>query len=92
MKKYFALLICVQAIGCASNSTNVVPSGNNTYSVSASRPVVGAGYSTGAQESVYKQAEDFCENKGQSYEVVQFTQNPSALGRAANATLQFRCE
>ena len=92
MKNYLLPLITIFFfVGCASNSSNVVPSGNETYTVSASRPVVGVGYSTGAQESVYEQANTFCKNKDLNFEVVQFTQNPSSFGRAANATLQFRC-
>ena len=91
MKNYLLPLITIFFfVGCASNSSNVVPSGNETYTVSASRPVVGVGYSTGAQESVYEQANTFCKNKDLNFEVVQFTQNPSSFGRAANATLQFR--
>ena len=92
MKNYLLPLITIFFfVGCASNSSNVVPSGNETYTVSASRPVVGVGYSTGAQESVCEQANTFCKNKDLNFEVVQFTQNPSSFGRAANATLQFRC-
>ena len=91
MKNLLFPLAIILVAGCASNSTSVVPSGNDTFTVSASRPVVGVGYSTGAQESVYEQADVFCKNKGLSFEAVQFNQNPSGFGRAANATLQFRC-
>lgn len=91
MIKYSAILAVVILSGCASNSSNIIPIGKEVFTVSASRPILGVGYSKGAQEAVYYQATTFCEEKGKKTEIIQFEQNPSALGRAANATLQFKC-
>lgn len=93
MKKYLGLLLCVLLASCASSSTGVMPTGNNTFSVSASTgSASGFGYSAATQELVYKQATDFCKNKDQSLEVVNFDQTPYSFGRAATATLKFRCD
>lgn len=93
MKKYLGLLLCLLLASCASSSTGVMPTGENTYSVSAATGgASGFGYSAETQKIVYEQADDFCKGRGKSLEVVGYSQTPYSFGRAATATLQFRCE
>ena len=93
MKKYCGLLFCVLLVSCASSSTGVMPTGNDTFSVSAATGgASGFGYSAETQKIVYEQADAFCRSKGKSFEVVSYDQTPYSFGRAATATLQFRCK
>ncbi|WP_225318456.1 SHOCT domain-containing protein [Cellvibrio sp. KY-YJ-3] len=83
------LFICVsilQVSGCTSS--NVIPTGPDTYMVSAS----GAGFATaGVREIVYQKANDFCASKGLVMVPVSFKAREGQLGRnPPSADLIFR--
>lgn len=92
MKKCVSVFGLAMLVGCASNSVGVVPSANGSYTVSASKAVVGFGYSEAAKESVLSQAEKFCAGRGgKTMELIDFKQTPSSFGKGATATGTFKC-
>ena len=75
--------------GCAG-STEVVPSGPETYRV-ASHGTMGWS-SEGAQKAkAFQQAADFCKSKGKQMQPIGTMETPSGFGQIASGEVEFRC-
>lgn len=84
--KYSITLIFTLLTGCVSSG--VIPSGPDTYMVSAS----GAGFATaGVRETVYEKANEFCKERGLVMVPVSFKAREGEFGRRPpSADLIFR--
>ena len=84
-------LVLLPFLLVACTSSGIVHMDRDTYMVSERGPTVGFSPPIRQTASVYRQATDFCAQKGKQVETIKLDQQDSGLGRPANATLQFRC-
>src|SRR3982750_2066139 len=76
--------------GCASSG--VIPTGNNSYMITAKS--AGGLFTNGnaVLGNLYKEANDFCGQRGQTVETLNTNaQNAIPFARMPNAKLDFRC-
>lgn len=89
MRKLLVLVLAVVISGCASTS-GVVPTGPDSYMISRS-----AGYGHFATGPVladaYKEANEFCEDKGKKLEPVHTNEIPMSFGHYPEAHIDFMC-
>lgn len=89
-QKVTVLAVVLSLAGCAT--PQVVPLGNNTFSLSKLSPHCAAGTAGAVKADVYFQAEQFCREQHQRLEIVDFEgKSGIPFVRCANAELTFRC-
>jgi hypothetical protein len=84
--------ICVVASvtsGCVS--TGVIPTGQNTYTISKKDGSPGVGVSLGDKVTVYKEAGAFCKSKGLEVKTITFDQTPTYPFHLGVTELEFSC-
>ncbi len=84
-----SLIAAVLLAGCAS--TGVIPTGQNTYTISKKDGSPGVGVSLGDKVTVYKEAGAFCKSKGLEVKTITFDQTPTYPFHLGVTELQFSC-
>ena len=69
----------------------VVPMDGDTFLVQERSAQVGIGPPVGAKAEVYQVANEFCAQRGQVVETVNFTMDDTRLAHPGSVALQFRC-
>lgn len=90
MRKFLIIAAAVAVGGCASNS-GIVPDGTDAYRISV---VGGSGFTSSGslKAKSYKQATDFCAQKGLTVETIaNDTKQARPLGGFPESDLRFRC-
>ena len=88
--KIYIFLIClIFSIGC--QSTGVIPMGNGTYYIGKKDGTPGLGVSLENKASVYKEAHEFCHEKGMKLEVIRETVRPAYPAMLGSTELEFKC-
>lgn len=91
MRKIFFLvsLMVSMLIGCSS--TGVVPMDRDSYMIGKKDGMPGLGISLSNKAEVYKEANDFCFNKGLEVETLKVITSSAKPGVLGYTELQFRC-
>lgn len=84
-----SLIAAVLLAGCAS--TGVIPTGQNTYTISKKDGSPGVGVSLGDKVTVYKEAGAFCKSKGLEVKTITFDQTPTYPFHLGVTELEFSC-
>lgn len=89
---WYILFASLILTGCAEKS-GVYDSGSGTYSIT-NQAATGLSGLQNIRTNAYKEASDFCRQKGKDFEVVNLEQNegPYILGKYPRITLQFKCK
>ena len=87
MKKLFLIIFGALLAGCGTKTSEIIPSGNDTYFIS------GHGYAQKAPEAMtglYKEANTYCQNMGKKFIPVSTdSQNFDLYSSSVN--MHFRC-
>lgn len=89
MKKSIILAIALIITGCAS--TGVVPIGQDTYFIGKKDGSTGLGVSYKVKAEVYKEANDFCRQKGLDVKTLEVITTPAKLAQLGSTELKFKC-
>lgn len=84
-----SLVAALLLAGCAS--TGVIPTGQNTYTISKKDGSPGVGVSLGDKVTVYKEAGSFCKSKGLEVKTITFDQTPTYPFHLGVTELEFSC-
>jgi hypothetical protein len=84
-----SLIAAFLLAGCAS--TGVIPTGQNTYTISKKDGSPGVGVSLGDKVTVYKEAGAFCKSKGLEVKTITFDQTPTYPFHLGVTDLEFSC-
>lgn len=84
-----AMIASLALAGCAS--TGVIPTGQNTYTISKKDGSPGVGVSLGDKVTVYKEAGAFCKSKGLEVKTITFDQTPTYPFHLGVTELEFSC-
>jgi hypothetical protein len=84
-----SLVAALLLAGCAS--TGVIPTGQNTYTISKKDGSPGVGVSLGDKVTVYKEAGAFCKSKGLEVKTITFDQTPTYPFHLGVTELEFSC-
>lgn len=87
--KIVIVVFAIAATGCAS--TGVIPTGQNTYTISKKDGSPGVGVSLGDKVTVYKEAGAFCKSKGLEVKTITFDQTPTYPFHLGVTELEFSC-
>ena len=90
MKKLLSLLLAAGLLaGCSS--TGVIPMDRDSYMIGKKDGMPGLGVSLSNKADVYKEANDFCVNKGLQVETLHVTTSSAKPGVLGYTELQFKC-
>ena len=86
------LVFAVVGVACGCASTGVVETDGGVYLIAKKSPQVGFGPPIGVRAEVYQEANEFCAKQSKSVETISLELTDAGFGRAAAASLQFRCK
>lgn len=89
MKKFIPLTVVLLVSACAS--TGVVPLGQDTYFIGKKDGSTGLGVSYKVKAEVYKEANDFCGQKGLDVQTIEVSTIPAKLAQLGSTELKFKC-
>lgn len=75
--------------GC--QSTGVIPTGSGTYMIGKKDGSPGLGVSLTNKAEVYREANDFCHQKGLEVETLEVTTTPARPAQLGSTELRFSC-
>lgn len=89
MKNIIPLAVVMLVSACSS--TGVVPLGQDTYFIGKKDGSTGLGVSYKVKAEVYKEANDFCGQKGLDVKTIEVITIPAKLAQLGSTELKFIC-
>lgn len=83
------IIVMIMLMGC--QSTGVIPMDQDSYYIGKKDGSPGLGVSLSNKADVYKEANDFCHEKGLEVKVLREIVTPSAPARLGSTELYFKC-
>ena len=90
MIRVFPLLMTIGLLVSCS-STGVIPMDRDSYMIGKKDGMPGLGVSLSNKADVYKEANEFCVNKGLEVQTLRVTTTPAQPGVLGYTELQFKC-
>ena len=91
MKKILGLLLVTTGLLAGCSSTGVIPMDRDSYMIGKKDGMPGLGVSLSNKADVYKEANEFCVNKGLEVQTLRVTTTPAQPGVLGYTELQFKC-
>lgn len=86
---FFTALIAVFVLGC--QSTGVIPIDQDSYLIGKKDGTPGLGVSLTNKADVYREANDFCREKGLEVMTLEVITTPARPAQLGSTELRFRC-
>ena len=91
MKMLFVLLIIASGLLAGCSSTGIIPMDRDSYMIGKKDGMPGLGISLSNKAEVYKEANEFCVNKGLEVQTLRVTTTSAQPGVLGYTELQFKC-
>ncbi|WP_214645076.1 hypothetical protein, partial [Aliivibrio fischeri] len=89
IKMLLSLVMVLVVTAC--QSTGVVPMENETYMIGKKDSSPGLGVSLNNKAEVYREANDFCSQKGLSVKTININVLPAKFAKLGSTELEFKC-